>query len=270
MDQADNVVLTKMDTINLKQISSKTKKVTISGEVFFPGTYPISENQTLSELIERAGGVTQYGSPDAAYFQREALKKAESERFKNAQEELKRKILLSSQSGGLGQASLDGNAISQLTALIATDTEETDALGRLVIDLDGIINGQSQDIILEGGDVINIPKNKQSVSVIGEVFVSNSHIFKNGLGINDYINLSGGVTLFADDSSVYLIRSDGSIVSPSQMSSGFFKVRGSLLQPGDTIVVPLQVQPFSTIKATTEITQIIYQMALAAAAVNSF
>ena len=39
---------------------------------------------------------------------------------------------------------------------------------------------------------------------------------------------------------------------------------------GDTIVVPLEVQPFSGIKATTEITQIIYQMALAAAAVNSF
>ncbi len=270
IDQANSVVLSKMDTINLKQISTKTKKVTITGEVFFPGTYPISENQTLSELIERAGGITQFGSADAAYFQREALKKAESERFKNAQEELKRKILLSSQAGGLGQASLDGNAISQLTALIATDTEETDALGRLVIDLDGILSGKSQDIILEDGDVINIPQNKQSVSVIGEVFVSNSHIFREGLGIDDYINLSGGSTLFADESSIYLIRSDGSIVSPSQMSSGFFRSRSSLLQPGDTIVVPLQVQPFSGIKATTEITQIIYQMALAAAAVNSF
>ena len=127
----------------------------------------------------------------------------------------------------------------------------------------------SEDIVLEDGDTISIPINKQSVSVIGEVFVSNSHIYKKGLGINDYINLSGGTTLFADESSTYLIRSDGSIVSPSQMSSGFFR-SGSDLQPGDTIVVPLQVQPFSTIKATTEITQIIYQMALAAAAVNSF
>ena len=198
------------------------------------------------------------------------LKKAESERLKNAQEELKRKILLSSQAGGLGQASLDGNSISQLTALIATDVDEAEALGRLVIDLEGIISGQSQDIVLEDGDSINIPKNKQSVSVIGEVFVSNSHIFKGGLGINDYINLSGGITMFADESSIYLIRSDGSIVSPSQMPSGFFRSGSSLLQPGDTIVVPLQVQPFSGIKATTEITQIIYQMALAAAAVNSF
>ena len=270
MEDADLVVLNKMDTVNLKQISTEIKKVEITGEVFFPGLYPISENQTLSELIKRAGGITEYGSPEAAYFQRESLKKAEKERLSKAQEELRRKILLSSQAGGLGQASLDGNAISQLTELVSSNSDETEALGRLVIDLKGILASRSEDIILEDGDTINIPNTKQSISVIGEVFVENSHIYKKDLGIDDYVNLSGGATLFADNESIYLIRSDGSILSPSQISSGFFRVSSSLIQPGDTIVVPLQVQPFSGIKATTEVTQIIYQMALAAAAVNSF
>ena len=82
--------------------------------------------------------------------------------------------------------------------------------------------------------------------------------------------MNGGTTTFADQQNIYLIKSDGSIVSPSQLSSGFFRSGSSSLKPGDTIVVPLQVQPFSGIKATTEVTQIIYQMALAAAAVNSF
>ena len=104
--------------------------------------------------------------------------------------------------------------------------------------------------------------------MIGEVFVSNSHLYKDELTISDYIELSGGATSFADQSSLYLIKSDGSILSPSQLSSGFFRSNGSYLAPGDTIVVPLQVQPFSGIKATTEITQIIYQMALAAAALG--
>ena len=67
------------------------------------------------------------------------------------------------------------------------------------------------------------------------------------------------------------VKADGSIISPSGVgSSGFFRGRENGLEQGDTIVVPLQIQPFSTIKATTEVTQIIYQMALAAAAVNSF
>ena len=69
-----------------------------------------------------------------------------------------------------------------------------------------------------------------------------------------------------------MIKVDGSIVSPSQLSGGAFfrRVASGGLQPGDTIVVPLQVQPFSGVKAATELTQIIYQMAIAAAAVNSF
>ena len=80
--------------------------------------------------------------------------------------------------------------------------------------------------------------------------------------------MSGGTTTFADKSSTYIIKANGSIIPPSEISSGFF--RETSLEEGDTIVVPLEVQPFSGIRATTEITQIIYQMALAAAAVNSF
>ena len=270
IEEANEISLQEMDTINLKQIASDLKTVEILGEVFFPGTYPISENQTLGELVKRAGGLTEFGYPEAAFFQRNALKQAELERLSSAQNELKRKILLSSQSGGLGQASLDSSAINQLTALITGDTDESGALGRLVIDLKAILSNKVSDIILEDGDKINIPKQKQSISVIGEVFVANSHIFDQKLNINDYINLSGGTTTFADQQNIYLIKSDGSIVSPSQLSSGFFRSGSSSLKPGDTIVVPLQVQPFSGIKATTEITQIIYQMALAAAAVNSF
>jgi polysaccharide biosynthesis/export protein len=268
---ANDTKLQEMDTINLKQISSDLKTVSISGEVFFPGTYPISENETLGELIRRAGGLTDNGSPKAAYFQRNALKAAEKERFKSAQNELRRKVLLSSQSGGLGQESLDNNSISQLTSLITGDTQSNDALGRLVIDLDSILNNYVEDIILEDGDSLIIPKRKQSISVIGEVFVANSHLYEQNLYLQDYISLSGGTTIFADVNNTYLIKSDGSIVSPSQLSgSGFFRAGKSSLEPGDTIVVPLSIQPFSGIKATTEITQIIYQMALAAAAVNSF
>ena len=82
MDQANTVSLNAMDTVHLKQISSDIKTVELTGEVYFPGVYPISENQTLSQLIRRAGGYTEYASPEAAFFQRVALKKAEEERKK--------------------------------------------------------------------------------------------------------------------------------------------------------------------------------------------
>ncbi|SVC96827.1 uncharacterized protein METZ01_LOCUS349681, partial [marine metagenome] len=256
--------------INLKQISTGVKTVEVSGEVYFSGVYPISENQTLGELITRAGGITENGSAEGAYFQRQSLKEAEIQRLKSAKNELKRKILLSSQSGGLGQNALDNNSITQLTSLIVGDTGENEVMGRLVVDIDSIINGSAEDVILEDGDTLHIPTIRQSVAVIGEVYVANSHLYRQGLSIEDYINLSGGINAYADEDNIYIIKSDGSIIAPTTSQFSRVTTRASGLNPGDTIVVPLEVQPFSGIRATTELTQIIYQMALAAAAVNSF
>jgi len=269
--KAMDTALQGLDIINIKEISSEVQTVRIEGEVYFAGTYPISENQTLSEIIQRAGGITDYGDINATVFQRESIKEAEIERLRHAQDELKRKILLSSQAGGLGQESLDSKAIGQLTQLIVGSSDEEDAVGRLVVDLESILEGSIDDIFLEHNDSIYIPRTQQSVTVMGEVFVANSHLFKKDLTLEDYLQLSGGVNDYSDPDNTYLIKSNGRIISPSQISSGgFFRSSTSLIEPGDTIVVPLQVQPFSSIRATTEITQIIYQMALAAAAVNSF
>ena len=264
--------LQEMDIITLKQMATNTGTVEITGEVFFAGIYPISENQTLGELVRRAGGITKHGSAEAAYFARQSLQEAETQRLEGAKNELRRKILLSSQAGGLGQSGLGASAITQLTTLL-TNIDDSDSLGRLVVDLESILNGTIEDIILEDGDKLHIPTEQQTISIIGEVYMANSHVYEKSLAIGDYIELSGGTNTFADENNIYLIKVDGSIVSPSQLSGGFSGFRRTAsggLQPGDTIVVPLEVQPFSGAKAATELTQIFYQMAIAAAAVNSF
>jgi len=273
--QAALTPLKGMDIINLKQISTGVKTVEITGEVYFAGVYPIAENQTLGELISRAGGITETGAAEAAFFQRQSLKEAELKRLEAAKAEVRRKILLTSQSVGLGEGVMDPNAVALLTSLLAQQaTVDESVLGRLVVDLEGVINGSVPDVLLEDGDVIHIPATRQSVSVVGEVLVSNSHLYQKDLNLEDYVDLSGGANEYADISNIYLVKADGSIVSPTLLQSGsggFFRNSSNgALEPGDTIVVPLEVQPFSAIKATTEITQIIYQMALAAAAVNSF
>ena len=89
--------------------------------------------------------------------------------------------------------------------------------------------------------------------------------------MDDYVNLSGGITQYANKANIYLIKVDGRVVASSLVAgNSFFRKNSEAIQPGDTIVVPLEVQPYSGIRASTEITQIIYQMAIAAAAVNSF
>jgi protein involved in polysaccharide export with SLBB domain len=264
--------LQEMDVVTLKQMATNTGTVEITGEVFFAGVYPISDNQTLGEIVRRAGGITDRGSVQGAYFVRKSLQEAELKRLEDAKNELKRQILLSSQAGGFGQSGLNVNSITQLTTLLGNESIDINALGRLVVDLESILNGAAADILLEDGDQLHVPAEQQTISVIGEVYMDNSHVYRMNLSVDDYIQLSGGANEFANEDNTYLIKLDGSIVSPSQLSSGAFfrRVSSGGLQPGDTIVVPLQVQPFSGAKAATELTQIIYQMAIAAAAVNSF
>jgi len=259
-----------LDQITVKKRGEFINTATVNGEVFFPGTYPISEGETLSSLIKRAGGLKGTAALRAAVFQREVLKDLEMSRIKKLKEDARRNILLTQQSLGSEEAMIDITAIERI---LDTEVSEEDVLGRLVINMEAIILEQNleKDIILDNGDVLTIPKLRNIVSVIGEVYVPNSHVYQDDLGISDYINLSGGSTNYADPNNAYIIKADGSISSFARASSGgFFRGVNSGLEPGDTIVLPIKLDRFSALKATTEITQIIYQMSLAAAAVNSF
>jgi polysaccharide export outer membrane protein len=265
-----NQAVEAMDIINIKQLATEIRTVEVSGEVYFPGVYPISKNETLSQIIKRAGGFTNDASAIAASFTRESIREAELKRIGQAQAELRRSLILSSQKQGFGEQAGD---ISKLTDLLSgsDNINQSERIGRMVVDLEGIMENKVTDVTLEDGDKLHIPKRPQTISVIGEVYVPNAHLFRENTSLDEYVRLSGGKNEYADDDNIYLVKADGSIVSPGQLSSsGFFRGRADSLQPGDTIVVPLNLSTFSSIRATTEVTQIIYQMALAAAAVNSF
>ncbi|SVC56003.1 uncharacterized protein METZ01_LOCUS308857, partial [marine metagenome] len=157
--------LQEMDIVTLKQMATNTGIVEITGEIFFAGIYPISENQTLGELVKRAGGITNYGSEKGAYFVRKSLQEAEFRRLEDAKNELRRQVLLSSQAGGFGKSGLNVASITQLITLLGDDAIDINALGRLIVDLESIIDGTTEDIVLEDGDKLHIPTEQQTISV---------------------------------------------------------------------------------------------------------
>ena len=120
---------------------------------------------------------------------------------------------------------------------------------------------------MKDGDRIMVPRRAQEVSVVGEVQTMTSHLFREGLSRDDYVALSGGTTQKADKSRIYVVRADGSVI-PS--GSAWFGRSGAEIRPGDTIVVPLDAERMRPLPLWIAVTQIIYQMAIAAAAVNSF
>jgi protein involved in polysaccharide export with SLBB domain len=129
--------------------------------------------------------------------------------------------------------------------------------------------GSAEDVVLRDGDRLVIPKVKQEVTVIGEVQNTTSHLYRADLTRDDYIGFSGGLTSKADRSRIYIVRADGSVVS--RQNSGWFR-RGAMVavKPGDTIVAPLDTERLPPLPLWQAVTQILYNLAVAAAAVNSF
>jgi polysaccharide export outer membrane protein len=127
--------------------------------------------------------------------------------------------------------------------------------------------GSQADIVLKNGDRLIVPRTTQEVTVIGEVQSATSHLYDRAMSRNDYIDLSGGTTQRADRGRTYVVRANGSVEAGG---NAWFSRTGVEMQPGDTVVVPLDIDRLPALPTWTSITQILYNLAVAVAAVNSF
>jgi hypothetical protein len=82
------------------------------------------------------------------------------------------------------------------------------------------------------------------------------------------VYLSGGTTRKADRKRIHVVRADGSVAS--RPGSWFARSYDVAIKPGDTIVVPLDTERMPRLPFWQAVTQIVYNLAIAAAAVNSF
>jgi protein involved in polysaccharide export with SLBB domain len=272
-EESADLQLQPFDFLNIKEVPewSEQEQVTLVGEVRFPGNYPIQRGETLRSVLDRAGGLTKLAFPTGAVFTREELKLREQEQVSKLVERMQSDlatVALQATAANQGQA---GQAIAVGQSLL-NQLKSTKAVGRLVINLDRISRspvGSADDIVLREGDHLFIPKQKQEVTVIGEVQNNTSHFYREKLTRDDYIGLSGGVTRKADRGRIYIVRADGSVVSNE--GTGWFS-RGSQvsINPGDTIVVPLDTERMPALPFWQAVTQILYNLAISAAAVQSF
>lgn len=121
--------------------------------------------------------------------------------------------------------------------------------GRLVVTLDGFL----QDVTLQDGDVITLPEVTRSVMISGQVLVPQSIIYHPNLMLEDYINKTGGYSEQADQELVIIIRQSGEVIADKTAD----------IRPGDEILVLPEV-PTKHIELAKSVTQILYQIAVAA------
>ena len=160
---------------------------------------------------------------------------------------------------------------SSVAASLLSRLKSSNSVGRLVIDLDlQLSQPTSSQITLRDGDVLHVPIKPSEISILGEVQFSTSHLFQSGFSVDKYINLSGGFTQNADEKRIFVVKSNGAVLT--KQGSSWFSGNPSQkdIQAGDVIVVPINLQKGKWLETITSSTQIIYQLAVTAAAVNSF
>jgi protein involved in polysaccharide export with SLBB domain len=219
--------------------------VSIRGQVRDPGAYPIERGERLSELLLRAGGLTEVAYPYGTVFLRKSAAQVERQGYERMANELQNVILAGMTR--IGSGAISPNVFTSVQGFIA-ELKATPALGRISIIADPALlaTDPSRDPLLEPGDVIYIPQRPSTVTVLGQVMQQGSFSFDPKKSPKDYVAEAGGEGEFADSSLTFLILPDG---TARRVESSWLSLNSESVPPGSTIVVPRE----STILDTRQI-----------------
>jgi protein involved in polysaccharide export with SLBB domain len=267
-DAAADVALNPYDFVSIRVTPEweRIERIELVGEVRFPGKYLIRRGETLSSVVERAGGLTSLAFAHGAVFTREELKQREREQLDRLATRLQSDLAilsLQSQQSNNGSAQAVSSGQDLLSQL-----RQAKPVGRLVINLQAALSEKTRreaDVTLRGGDKLVVPRATEEVSILGEVQNPTSQLYHPGLTREDLIALGGGMTSMADAKRVYVVRADGSVVAQPQ---NWFSGGNTGMQPGDTVVVPPDAEKMRPLPMWTAVTTIIYNLAIAAAAIG--
>lgn len=259
----DTILLQSRDRVSVRAIPNwrPDETVVLSGEFRFPGEYSLLPGETLSELIERVGGVSSKAFPYGAVYTAIDAAEREREETQRFADDIRRAFASASLTQQGQQATF------QELELAVSSLLEGEALGRIAIDLPRILAGdEAADIVLSDGDKLFLPRRKDSVTVLGEVFRPGSFRFEAGQSLEDYVALGAGLTPRADGRGIYIVRADGRVTRSSK-SLLRFNLASEAVRPGDTVVVPVNSDYRDPLEFWSSITQVAYQTGIAIAAV---
>ena len=206
---ADSFVLQPYDVVSVRRSPGfrPQKFITVDGCVVFPGQYVIvNENERLSDVIERAGGLTNMANPKGVMIVRQR---------KSAED----KQILS-------------ESLDKFQNEIDTLKVEVKDYYNIAVDLNEVLahKGTDADLVLQEDDRIIVPEFVNTVQISGEVMSPNSVVYKPGRTVAYYINDAGGYTENARRSKVYVIYQNG--------RAAVNRLNNAKVEPGCTIVVP--------------------------------
>ena len=272
LQPGDVVTIFSKDDIQV-QFSKQPIFVKLEGEFAVSGVYQVKPGETLRQLVVRVGGLSSTAYLFGAEFERESTRALQQKRLEEAVDRMEQEV----QRNIASKASLskDDAEIAKTTAesqlLLVQRLRKVKATGRIVLEIppeQSASLATLPDLRLEDGDRFFVPAALSTVSVVGTVYNANAFIHRPEKRLTDYLAQAGGPTKNADTNSVYIVRADGSVISKRQSGYFFGSVDREKLMPGDTVVVPENLDRFRFTKELKDWSQVFYQFALGVAGIR--
>ena len=240
----ENPPLHNGDVLTIRQLpdwNDLGARITIKGQVKHPGTYGIRPGERLSSVVERAGGFLPDSYPYGAVLERVQVRDLETV-------EQDKLILRVKDAEGSLEAMPDITPAQKQAKEMALGQYQTTLLqlstnppvGRIAIHISSRLDrwkNTTSDIDVRAGDILFVPKRPDYVMVTGQVFNPTAVAFRPGRSAKWYLAQAGGPTTNANRKAIFVIRADGSVIGQREgMWSG--SSLGTVLQPGDSIIVP--------------------------------
>jgi protein involved in polysaccharide export with SLBB domain len=223
-NKASNFTLFPFDQVTVRKSPNYVEQQTVfvEGEVLVTGPYTIvNKNDKISDIIKRAGGLTELAYPEGATLLRRTLiQSLEAPTDYDAAEATEKSIKKGTILGDLPNVK-----------------EE-----KIGIVLKNILKnpGSFEDLVVQEGDIIRIPKRLETVQVTGSVLYPTTVKYGKGLAFTDYISQSGGFTVQSLRKSSYIKYPNGNIDRTRRFL--FFNVYPKV-EPGSEIFVPVRAAP---------------------------
>ncbi len=218
-------------TVRTKPGYKSQVKVQIEGEVLYPGTYILSSaDEKVSNVLSRAGGLTRSAFLKGVSITRmnkaNILKDTSDIYFKKIKQQI--------------------NDTSSATA-----ADYTNATVKIGLDIEKLLKDTNsiENIYLQEGDVINVPKFKREIKVTGEVLFPTEVVYVDGKDLSYYIDRAGGFTDNAQKNKVYVLKANG--IAAKTKKFLFFKTYPKV-EEGSEILVPKIVEKNSKKLSTAE------------------
>lgn len=269
LQAGDIVTIFSQADISVPQ-ADKSQYVIVEGEVMRPGIYKLEPNETLRELLDRAGGLTPNAYVYGAQFTRESARVDQQKSIDELARSLDVQIRQSATAIAASANPGDVNQIVGAQQAIVNQLRTTRATGRVALAVKPKDKSVTDfpNLVLEDRDRLLIPHTPSTVSVVGNVYNPGSFIYEARNTTGTYLQVAGKGKPQSDMHHAFVLRANGFVVAANDVNGLFSgsKFERIHLYPGDQVVVPYKLPTGAFVRGLRDWSQIASQLALTAAA----